>query len=511
MSALRKEVIWRYGLSVGIFGLALLLTHVLWPLIVPSGTMLFFAAIMIAAYYGGLGPGLLTSVLSALAYDYFFAPPYNMLEVSVSNGVRASIFILVAVMISWLNATRKQLMRRISGFNEELQQKVEVATRELYEANESLRREIERHLETERNLKEQQERFEFVSRATNDMIYDWDVPSDMVWYNEAVESILGHPGGKVSEAKEKWLALVHPQDREGLINRFQTFLETKQQVWSAEYRLRLPDGTYATLHDQALLIYDEEGSPRRFVGTISNISARVEAEEARKNLLQGVVAAHEEERKRIARELHDQLSQQLISMNLKLEFLKGYRLLPDDALRQVKSLQETLSELSQEVNRIEHNLHPAALEGAELHEALKDYAEQWSEQTSISLVSDFNINGRKLSLPVKVCLYRVMQESLTNIYKHAEASQASISLKQRDGEIVLIVEDNGVGLNLSESQELFGKENGLGMRSMRERVELLGGRFEIESNPGKGTSLFARLPVEDKEKLNGEAEDITGR
>lgn len=511
MSSLRKEHIWRYGLSVGIFGLALLLTQLLWPLIAPSGTMLFFAAIMVAAYYGGLGPGLLTSILSVLAYDYFFVPPYNMLELSFSNGMRAGIFIIVAVIISWLNDTRKQLMRRISGFNEELQQKVETATRELSAANESLRREIERHVETERTLKEQQERFEFISRATNEMIYDWDIQSDMVWYNEAAESILGRPGGARSDAKERWLALVHPQDRAWLEKRFQKFLETKRQVWSAEYRLRMPDGTYATLQDQAFMIYDEEGSARRFVGTVADISHRVKAEEARKQLLQSVVAAHEEERKRIARELHDQLSQQLISMNLKLEFLKGYRLLPDDALRQVKSLQDTLDETAREVNRIEHNLHPAALERAELHEALKDYAEQWSEQTGISLVSDLNVNGEKFSLPLKVCLYRVVQESLTNIYKHAQANQVSLSLTQRNGEVVLIVEDDGVGLNSVDSQASPYKEGGLGLRSIRERVELLGGRFEIESSPGKGTSLFTRLPIEKKERRDGEAENFAGR
>lgn len=385
--------------------------------------------------------------------------------------------------------TEEALKRALS----ELERRVEERTRELTEANEALRKEIDEHLRAVRLLREQQERFEFIARATNDLVYDWDIPSDLVWFNEAVESLLGYPGGKVSEARERWLRLVHPQDRDWLQKRFEKFRDSGQQLWSAEYRIQRKDGSYITLFDQAYLIYDERGNPRRFVGTASDISERVQAEEARKKLLQGVVAAHEEERKRVARELHDQLSQQLIALNLGLEHLKGYDSMPAVAVEKVKELQRILDDLTQEVSRIEHNLHPAALEGAELHEAIRSYVEQWSERTGLPLNSDFNLDEEELSLPVKTCLYRIIQEALTNIYKHSGARQATLVLEQRGGEVVLIIEDDGVGFNLSEVQE--SSKGGLGLRSMRERVELLGGHFEIESSPRQGTSVFARLPL----------------
>lgn len=148
----RKPLLFQYGISVLVFGLALLLTHLLWPLIEPSASTLFFAAIMIAAFYGGLGPGLLVSVLSALAIDYYFVAPFREFEPSFANMVRAGVFLLVATMTSWLNASRKRLMEdikdrnrereklltQISGFNDELRTEIAAATDELSRTNDSL-------------------------------------------------------------------------------------------------------------------------------------------------------------------------------------------------------------------------------------------------------------------------------------------------------------------------------------------------------------------------------------
>jgi two-component system, NtrC family, sensor kinase len=142
----------QYSISVLVFGLALLLTHLLWPVIAPSTSTLFFAAIMIAAFYGGLGPGLLVSVLSALAIDYYFVAPFGRFELSFANTVRAGMFMMVATMTSWLNASRKRLMEdikkrdrereqlltQISGFNDELKKEIAAATRKLSTTNDSL-------------------------------------------------------------------------------------------------------------------------------------------------------------------------------------------------------------------------------------------------------------------------------------------------------------------------------------------------------------------------------------
>ena len=160
----KKPLLFQYGISVLVFALALFLTHLLWPLIEPSASTLFFAAIMLAAFYGGLGPGLLVSVLSALAIDYYFVAPFSRFELSVANTVRAGVFMLVATMTSWLNASRKRLMEdirnrnrerekllnQISGFNDELRKEIAAATEELSNTNDSLLQTQQRLARSER-------------------------------------------------------------------------------------------------------------------------------------------------------------------------------------------------------------------------------------------------------------------------------------------------------------------------------------------------------------------------
>ncbi len=195
----RKTLLFQYGISVLVFGLSLLLTHLLWPLIEPSASTLFFAAIMIAAFYGGLGPGLLVSVLSALAIDYYFVAPFGGFEISVANMVRAGVFMLVATMTSWLNASRKRLMEdikqrnnereklltQISGFNEELKTEIAAATNELSATNDSL-------LETQQRLT-RSERMAVVGQMAASLAHEIGTPLNAIsGHMELLAS--NHPG-----------------------------------------------------------------------------------------------------------------------------------------------------------------------------------------------------------------------------------------------------------------------------------------------------------------------------
>ncbi len=144
MATRKKTLALQYGVSLLFLLLALLLTQLLWPFINPNPTPLFFAAI-IAAFYGGFGPGLLVSVLSALAIDYFFFPPFSALDFTVPNLVRMGVFVVVSSLVSWLNGTRKRLLderekllKQVGGFNDELREKVASATEELAATNSSL-------------------------------------------------------------------------------------------------------------------------------------------------------------------------------------------------------------------------------------------------------------------------------------------------------------------------------------------------------------------------------------
>lgn len=181
-----KKALLHLGVSLLVFFPALLLTHLLWPWIEPSPSSLFFAAIMVAAFYGGLGPGLLVSVLSTLAIDYFFIDPFHAFEVNVANSVRAGVFMLVATMTSWLNASRKRLMEdirlrndereklltQISNFNDELRREIAAATEELSATSDSL-------LQTQQRLA-RSERLAVVGQMAASLAHDIGTPLNAI-------------------------------------------------------------------------------------------------------------------------------------------------------------------------------------------------------------------------------------------------------------------------------------------------------------------------------------------
>lgn len=164
MNKRSKTLTFQYGAAVLVSGMALLLTQLLWPWIAPAATTLFYAAVMIAAFYGGLGPGLLATALSALIIDYFFVPPIHALEFTIANLVRVGVFVFVSVITSWLNASRKKLtddlsernqererlLAKISQFNTELRKQVAAATQELSAANQALLQTQQRLIRSER-------------------------------------------------------------------------------------------------------------------------------------------------------------------------------------------------------------------------------------------------------------------------------------------------------------------------------------------------------------------------
>jgi PAS domain S-box-containing protein len=345
---------------------------------------------------------------------------------------------------------------------------------------------------TERMLRE---RLDLLALATGDLIFDWDVASDRVQFNNVSNSYYESQSDEKDNAAEYWTGNVHPNDVGWLQRKYRLFVEMKEQFWSAEYRIRHKDGHYITVCDRAYLTYDDEGNPVRMVGISTDISERLSAEESRKQVLKRLVTAHENERKHLAREMHDQLGQYLMVLSLGLDSLKESISLAEATTDQVDDLQIVLNELAQEAHRIEHNLHPAGLEAVELLDVINDIVDTWREQTGIDVTVGLDVDEKDLSLQIKVTLYRLIQESLVNIYKHARASQVSLLLKKQDGEVVLTIDDNGRGFDSQDLKSLAKFSGGLGIHGMRERVESLGGHFEINSRPGKGTSISARLEL----------------
>ena len=222
------------------------------------------------------------------------------------------------------------------------------------------------------------------------------------------------------------------------------------------------------------------------------IVERRDTERSRQVLLAQLVTAQEDERRRFALDLHDQLGQQLTALRLKLELLKSHAEKPSvkDA---VKELERIVKQLDSDVDFLAWQMRPVALDDLGLPDALSNYVKQWSEHFGVEAefrAGDFE--NVRLGPRTITNLYRIAQEALNNCVKHSKCTHASVLLEHRDGNAVLIIEDNGIGFNPDERPDGNGH---WGLLGMRERAALLGGTIEIESGPNKGTTVFVRIPV----------------
>lgn len=231
---------------------------------------------------------------------------------------------------------------------------------------------------------------------------------------------------------------------------------------------------------------------------VSEMEEREVAERQRIDLLRRLVSSQELERRRIARDLHDQLGQRLTALRLKIASLKDTLPGAKDFLPRVQRLQEISEKLDAEVSFLAWELRPSALDDLGLTDAIGAFVNEWSKHYEIP--ADFyaaNLGNERLNREAETHLYRISQEALNNIAKHANPSQVTAILERRGNNVILIIEDDGVGFDPVSERIPQESGKGLGLVGMRERAMLVGGNVEIESAPGKGTTIYVNVPFSD--------------
>ena len=265
-------------------------------------------------------------------------------------------------------------------------------------------------------------------------------------------------------------------------------------------------------------IRDADGTLRGFVKVMRDLTERKEAEQAlqaandtleervrertdalsrmsvsQRDLLRQIVTAQEAERGRIARELHDEMGQHTAALLLGLNTFKTASLSPEQnqTLRQLTAL---VNEVAKQVHQIAFSLRPTALDDMGLTMALHNYVEEWSRWSKLPVqLAITGLDAERLPPELETTLYRFVQEALTNVLRHADgASSVSVLVQKIDGHVSAIVEDNGCGF---DAEAAAHKNKRFGLLGMRERIALAGGTFSLESTPGEGTAVFARLPL----------------
>lgn len=230
-----------------------------------------------------------------------------------------------------------------------------------------------------------------------------------------------------------------------------------------------------------------------------DVTSRKKAETLQRDLLLRLTTAQEEERWRIARDLHDQLGQDLAVLMLGLKSLPRFGVMPAPALACVQELQDTVTQLIKQVRHVALNLRSEALGTLGLSEALRRYAKEWSHHHNIPVtLHTWGFQGRPVASFLEAALYRIVQESFTNIARHSQAKHVSVVLERRDDHILLIIEDDGEGFDVDAILSEPSSERGLGLQGMQERVDLVSGTLQIESRIGGGTTIYVRVPAKEK-------------
>jgi signal transduction histidine kinase len=246
-----------------------------------------------------------------------------------------------------------------------------------------------------------------------------------------------------------------------------------------------------------LEVHDKYGTDARFadedVRMVEQFAVRASvavdlSERVARDSIQRIVSAQESERRRLARELHDETGQALTSILLGLRRLDES--LGDEARSQVAELRELVVETLHDVRRLAVELRPKALDDFGLVAALERLTASFAEQTGIQVGLESALPEARLAPEIETALYRIVQEALTNVVKHAKATHVSVLLTRRDASVAAVIEDNGAGFDPAAVGD-----SSFGLVGMRERIELLDGRLEVESRPGAGATLVVEVPV----------------
>lgn len=226
------------------------------------------------------------------------------------------------------------------------------------------------------------------------------------------------------------------------------------------------------------------------------VETRQIAEERIKGLMERLVAVQEQERRRLALNLHDQLGQRLTALRLTMDTFRDSAADTPEQQHRFERMEQIVSQMDRDVDNLAWELRPPALDEVGLEAALRELLRQWS--ASQRLATDLHVSlpgDERLPAEVETQLYRIAQEALNNVGKHAAASHVSLLLERRGSEVAMIVEDDGRGFEIEEIRK--DASRGMGLMGMRERAATLGGDVQVEARPGSGTTVFVRLPLRD--------------
>ena len=395
-------------------------------------------------------------------------------------------------------------------------------------------RDITERKRAEEALRESEERLRLAQQAGRVGVFDRDLQNNTVVWTPELEELFGIPGGGFEGKYEDWAKRVYPEDLARMVSFLQEWIQSDRTEETWEYRFIRDDGQVRWMEGRGRILRDPNGEPLRMIGTNMDITERKQAEDALRELnatLETRVAqrtaqlehrarqlqklalelsqAEDRERKHLAEILHDDLQQQLAAAKFHLGMLRN-RVKYDPAQRSIAGqVDHMLAEAIEKSRSLSHELSPAILYHGDLGEALEWLGGQMQTKYGLTVHVDADGEVDVQSDALKVFLFRAAQELLFNVVKHARVNAARVRVRCMGHCLCLCVSDRGRGFNPQDLKATAG----FGLLSIRERVELLGGRMRIKAATGKGSTFFLAVPdgelsgMDLEQRLNGEEAD----
>jgi PAS domain S-box-containing protein len=346
----------------------------------------------------------------------------------------------------------------------------------------------------EQALKESESRFRRLADTAPVLIWMSGTDKLCTYFNKPWLDFTGR--SIEEELGNGWAAGIHADDAEGCLHIYTESFDRRED-FSMEYRLRHYDGEYRWILDIGVPRYQEDGSFAGYIGSCVDITVRKQAEEALSGMAGKLIEAQEQERVRIARELHDDINQRLALLAIELEQVQQQA--PDtvpELRTRIGVLHNQTEQISGDVQKMSHELHSSKLENLGIVPAVRGFCKEFGERHKVEI--DFRSHDVPRHLPgaVSVCLFRVTQEALQNAVKYSGVRRFDVELWASAEEIHLSVSDSGKGFDTEAT--MIG--TGLGLTSMQERVKLVNGELSIKSQRNHGTTIHACVPISSESK-----------
>ena len=361
-----------------------------------------------------------------------------------------------------------------------------------------------------RQLFASEQRFQMALKAVNDSLWDYNPQTKEIYVSPQSEIMLGYIPGELGPHIGHWKALLHPEEVDMFIKAKNDHLSGLTEHIEVEHRFRTKNGDWLWFLTRGQVVArDREKRPLRVIGTHTNITQRKQAEAALRmrkeeirKLSHKLIHAAEDEKKRLAQDLHDEFGQVLTAFQIGLEMLRDQgRKEQNTHDQQCDRLLNMVQRLETDLRSICDQLRPVILDDLGLMETMRWHISQFVAIDD-SFDVDFQVSGQQeLSRELTIVLYRIFQEALNNIHKHASPSQVRINLDMKESQIELTIRDDGRGFENKLSDAADRTSWGLGLIGMRERATAVGGDLSVVSGFGQGTIVRAILPTNHGEGL----------